>query len=62
MSKYIPLVFKDRDSYEKNLYKDIVFDFTYLEKAEEFEDEIQSNVTMIEHDENFRETYIDILD
>ena len=40
MSKFIPLVFKDWDSYEWKLYADIVFDFTYLEKAEDFEDEI----------------------
>lgn len=62
MSKYIPLVFKDRDSYEWKLYADIVFDFTYLERAEDFEDEIQSNVSKIEQDENFWETYQDIIE
>lgn len=56
------MIFKERDSYEKSLYKDIIFDFAFLEKPEEYEDEIQSNVVMIEHDENFRESYTDIID
>jgi WASH complex subunit strumpellin len=56
------MVYKEKESYEKSLYKDILFDFTYLERAEEFEDEIQSNVNLIELDESFRETYQDIIE
>jgi hypothetical protein len=55
-------VYKEKDSYEKNLYKNVVFDFQFLEKPEEYEDEIQSNVNMIELDEKFKEAYSEIID
>ena len=42
------------------IYSSIIFDWSYIDKAEDYEDEIQNNVELIELDENFRESYIDI--
>ena len=39
-----------------------MFDYQYLENAEEYEDEIQSNVDLIELDENFKESYSSIIE
>lgn len=41
-------MFKEKESYEKKIYADIVFDYSYLENPEDLEDEIQSNVSKIE--------------
>ena len=45
---------------KNKIYSSIIFDWSYIDKAEDYEDEIQNNVELIELDENFRESYIDI--
>lgn len=62
VSQYIPIVFLPSDSYEAKVYSGVIFDCTYIDRAEEYEDEIQNNVELIELDENFRESYIDIIE
>ena len=47
---------------KNKVYSSIIFDCTYIDKAEDYEDEIQNNVELIELDENFRESYIDIIE
>ena len=62
ISQYIPIVYQSQDSYEKKVYENVMFDCSYIDRAEDYEDEIQNNVELIELDENFRESYMDIIE
>lgn len=62
LSKYIPQVYLPEDSYEQKIYSSVIFDCTYIDRAEDYEDQIQNNVELIELDENFRESYIEIVE
>lgn len=62
LSKYIPQVYLPEDSYEQKIYSPVIFDCTYIDRAEDYEDQIQNNVELIELDENFRESYIEIIE
>jgi WASH complex subunit strumpellin len=44
------------------IYSQVIFDFTYIDQAEVFEDKIQNSVELIEINENFRESFIDIIE
>jgi len=48
-----------RQEYKK--YEKIMFDFSYLDNADALDDQIQNNVDLIELDENFKESYQDII-
>ena len=47
---------------KNSIYNKVIFDCSYIDKAEDYEDEIQNTVELIELDENFRESYIDIIE
>lgn len=47
---------------KNKIYDKVIFDCTYIDKAEDYEDEIQNTVELIELDESFRESYIDIIE
>ena len=47
---------------EQKKYESILFDFTYLKNQDAFDNKIQQSVTTIELDENFRESYVEIIE
>ena len=48
--------------YEQKKYEQILFDFAYLKNQDQFDAKIQGNIDLIELDENFRESYIEIIE
>eukprot|EP01062_Namystynia_karyoxenos_P056266 TRINITY_DN47237_c0_g1_i1.p1 TRINITY_DN47237_c0_g1~~TRINITY_DN47237_c0_g1_i1.p1 ORF type:complete len:1201 (+),score=529.48 TRINITY_DN47237_c0_g1_i1:83-3604(+) len=59
LSTHIPPVFYATD--KRSEYSALLFDFQYLKKEDEFEQAIQANHVLIEKDEEFRETHMEIL-
>eukprot|EP00756_Hemistasia_phaeocysticola_P004516 Hpha_TRINITY_DN12863_c0_g2::TRINITY_DN12863_c0_g2_i1::g.24075::m.24075/K18464/RTSC, SPG8; WASH complex subunit strumpellin len=58
ISQHIPEVYQtDR----RGEYSDLIFDFDYLKKQDELELRIQQSSTLIEKDEEFRETHMEVL-
>eukprot|EP01083_Nonionella_stella_P102334 291036_1 len=55
----IPPVFNRDDEGKK--YKDIVFDFTYLKKQDQYDQKIENNEELIDLDDEFRENHIELL-
>ena len=47
---------------EQKKYESILFDFQYLKNQDAFDNRIQASVQTIELDENFRESYMEIIE
>eukprot|EP01064_Diplonema_japonicum_P020497 TRINITY_DN2999_c3_g1_i1.p1 TRINITY_DN2999_c3_g1~~TRINITY_DN2999_c3_g1_i1.p1 ORF type:complete len:1160 (+),score=247.44 TRINITY_DN2999_c3_g1_i1:53-3532(+) len=58
LSENIPPVFLD---VKKSEYAGLVFDFAYLNDEDKCEGQVQNNPALLEKDEEFRETHMDIL-
>jgi WASH complex subunit strumpellin len=48
--------------YEQKKYEQILFDFSYLKNQDQYDAKIQANIDLIELDENFRESYVEIIE
>ena len=48
--------------YEQKKYEQILFDYKYLQDPDPIEEKIQNNIDLIELDEEFRESYQEIID
>lgn len=48
--------------YEQKKYEEILFDLSYLKNIDAIDSRIQSNIDKIELDENFKESYIEIIE
>ncbi|KAJ9467483.1 WASH complex subunit strumpellin-like protein [Diplonema papillatum] len=57
LSENIPSAFHDT----KTEYRQLIFDFAYLNTEDQCEEAIQKNTVLLERDEEFRETHMDIL-
>ncbi|ETO29781.1 hypothetical protein RFI_07339 [Reticulomyxa filosa] len=61
LSDHIPGVFTGQDAREQARYKDIIFDFEYLNKQEQLDTQIEKSEVLLDLDDTFRENHIDIL-
>lgn len=57
----IPGVFTGEDSQEAEKYKDIIHDFTYLKKQDQYDERIEKSERLLDLDDEFRENHIEIL-
>lgn len=57
LSEYIPIEFKNP---EKN--RELICDFAYFTKADDFEKAIQNSAELLQRDEDFRQTHFELLD
>ena len=48
--------------YEQKKYEEILFDLSYLKNIDAIYSKIQNNIDKIELDENFKESYIEIIE
>lgn len=48
--------------FEQKKYENILFDFAYLKNQDVFDAKIQNNIDLIDLDENFRESYMEIIE
>lgn len=48
--------------YEQKKYEAILFDFSYLKNQDIYDAKIQGNIDLIDLDENFRESYMEIIE
>ena len=48
--------------YEQKKYEEILFDLSYLKNIDAIDSKIQNNIDKIELDENFKESYIEIIE
>ncbi|XP_039285304.1 WASH complex subunit 5-like [Nilaparvata lugens] len=62
LKDYIPPVFKWDKKQDQIKYADIVSDFSYFEKLDEFDKKIENDMTLQDLDDEFREGHIDILE
>ncbi|KRX07259.1 hypothetical protein PPERSA_00416 [Pseudocohnilembus persalinus] len=64
LSSNIPKVFYEIQQQEgqQTGYGKILFDFEYLKNIDGYEDSIQTNMELVELDNSFRDTYIDLLE
>lgn len=60
LCEHIPAVFVDPSKSPQ--YAKIICDFEYFPKQDDFEKRIQSSVELLERDEEFRETHIELLE
>ncbi|KAG8225241.1 hypothetical protein J437_LFUL008778 [Ladona fulva] len=61
LKDYIPPVFKLETKQDQQKYGDIISDFSYFKNSDEFDRKIDSNPKLQDLDEEFRETYVEIL-
>ncbi len=61
MTDNVPGVFTSEDSQEATKYRDIVFDFMYLKKQDQYDQRIENNEILLDLDDEFRENHIEIL-
>jgi WASH complex subunit strumpellin len=60
MKDYIPEIYDKADELKK--YQNIVFEFTYFEKIDYYEDQIRNSSDLRNLDEEFRDNYFEILE
>lgn len=60
MKDYIPEVYEKPEEIKK--YSNIIFDFTYFNKIDYYEEQIRNNAELRNLDEEFRENYLEILE
>lgn len=60
LSEYIPAVFREPESHPE--YKKIICDFNYFKMQDQFEKDIQDSADLLQKDEDFRVTHIELLD
>lgn len=59
MKNYIPEVYLAEETSKR--YSNVIFDFGYLNKIDTFEDKIKNSAELRNIDEDFRESYVEIL-
>ncbi|XP_051878865.1 WASH complex subunit 5 [Pristis pectinata] len=61
LSEFIPSVFRLRDKAEQQKYGDVICDFSYFKRPEDYEGKLDSKPELQDLDEEFRENHIEIL-
>lgn len=61
LADFIPKIFYTT-SVDYKKYSLIIFDFTYLNNIDSYEDKIQQNMDLVDLDESFREAYMPLLE
>nr|XP_053642494.1 LOW QUALITY PROTEIN: WASH complex subunit 5-like [Cherax quadricarinatus] len=61
LSEYVPQVFRLETRIEQQKYGDVVLDFTYLKAAEGFNKKIEDSPTLLDIDDEIRESHSNIL-
>ncbi|XP_047110859.1 LOW QUALITY PROTEIN: WASH complex subunit 5 [Schistocerca piceifrons] len=61
LKDYVPPVFRLETKQEQQKYGEIISDFSYFKKSDEFDSKIDNNEQLQDLDEEFRENYTEIL-